>query len=230
MAMLSFDVRTLEHGAATVDAVLPPDDGVWMDEDSLRPIHAGIHVTGRLSAAGAGRFYFSGHLAGEVRQECRRCLTPVESAVDADVHVLYAASGGEDDADPDVYPLGGDVRYRVTAGGRRILETRQLHNAIIEFTGAPPKPGSILQAGTHAAVRDDIPEDTDVLHVLVRQPAVPEYIATNAFVYRIDVDGSIHLLGRRTEVFGKPEYGMLHDRRAREFPAWVSTQERVPVP
>lgn len=119
MAMLSFDVRTLEHGAATVDAVLPPDDGVWMDEDSLRPIHAGIHVTGRLSAAGAGRFYFSGHLAGEVRQECRRCLTPVESAVDADVHVLYAASGGEDDADPDVYPLGGaqgdviDLRFAV---------------------------------------------------------------------------------------------------------------------
>lgn len=106
---------------------------------------------------------------------------------------------------PTVYPLGGDVRYRVTADGRRILETRRLHNAIIEFTGAPPKPGSTLQAGTHAAVRDDIPEDTDVLHVLVRQPAVPEYIATNAFVYRIDVDGSIHLLGRRKEVLGKPE-------------------------
>ncbi|HSQ29371.1 MAG TPA: hypothetical protein VLN49_05945 [Gemmatimonadaceae bacterium] len=104
-----------------------------------------------------------------------------------------------------VYPLGGDVRYHVAADGRRILETRRLHNAIIEFTGAAPKPGSTLQAGTHAAVRDDIPEDSDVFHVLVRQPAVPEYIVTNAFVYRVDVDGSIHLLGRRTELLRRHE-------------------------
>ncbi len=106
---------------------------------------------------------------------------------------------------PTVYPLGGDVRYHVSADGRRILETRRLHNAVIEFTGAPPKPGSTLQAGTHSAVRDDIPEDTDIFHVLVRQPAVPEYIVTNAFVYRVDVDGSIHLLGRRTDVLRKQE-------------------------
>lgn len=106
---------------------------------------------------------------------------------------------------PTVYPLGGDVRYHVTADGRRILETRRLHNTIIEFTGAAPKPGSTLQAGTHSAVLDDIPEDTDVLHVLLRQPDVPEYIVTNAFVYRIDVDGSIRLLGRRKGLLGKHE-------------------------
>jgi hypothetical protein len=78
---------------------------------------------------------------------------------------------------------------------------RQLHNALIEF--APrPDPNNTLQAGTHTAILDDIPEDTDVFHVLVREPRVPEYIVTDAFVYTIYTDGRIRLLGRREDVLG----------------------------
>lgn len=107
MAMLSFDVRSLEREAATVDAVLPATDGVWMEEDILRPVGEGVRVTGRLSSAGSDRYYFSGHLSGATAQECRRCLTPTQSVVEADVHVLFAAPGGEDDDDPDVFLLEG---------------------------------------------------------------------------------------------------------------------------
>lgn len=105
--MLSFDIRSLDREAATVDAVLPATDGVWMAEDILRPAGEGIRITGRLSAAGSGRYYFSGHLSGETQQECRRCLTPAQSPVVAEVHVLFAEPGGEDDDDPDVFPLEG---------------------------------------------------------------------------------------------------------------------------
>lgn len=76
-----------------------------------------------------------------------------------------------------------------------------MHQSIIEFGGKAPD-GSVLQAGTHAAVLDDIPEDMDVFHVLVRQPQVPQYVVTDAFVYVIAVDGSIRLIGRREEVLG----------------------------
>ena len=46
------------------------------------------------------------------QQECRRCLTPTEETVDADVHVLFADTG-EDLDDPDVYPVGGDRRDEI---------------------------------------------------------------------------------------------------------------------
>ena len=101
--MLSFDLRTLESNAARVDAVLATSDGVWLDSD-VKPTE-GVHVTGRLSAAGPGRFYFSGQLAGTSRDSCRRCLVEVDTNVSDDVHLLFAESGGDDDEveDPDVF-------------------------------------------------------------------------------------------------------------------------------
>lgn len=103
--MLSFDLRFLESQAAHVDAVLASDDAVWLDGD-MRPA-AGVHVTGRLSAAGPGRFYFSGRLDGIARDNCRRCLTDVETPVADDVHLLFAEAGGDDDVldDPDVFEI-----------------------------------------------------------------------------------------------------------------------------
>jgi len=103
--MLSFDLRSLESHAVRIDAVLPTDDAVWLDDD-VRPT-TGVHVTGRLSAAGPGRFYFSGHLEGAARDTCRRCLTDVETPVADDLHLLFAESGGEDEEldDPDVYMI-----------------------------------------------------------------------------------------------------------------------------
>lgn len=96
-----------------------------------------------------------------------------------------------------VWPLGGDVRYLISPEGNAILERRRLHNAIIEFRAPPERAdGSKLEAGTHTAVLDDIPEDTDVFFVLTRTPRIPEYVVTEPFVYRIETDGVIHLVAR----------------------------------
>jgi hypothetical protein len=99
-----------------------------------------------------------------------------------------------------VYPLGGDVRYLVSQDGSKIVETRQLHKSIIEF--ATPPEAQKVEAGYHTAVLDDIPEDTDVFHVLVRRPSVPEWIATRQYVYRIEIDGAINYV-MTTEAFKK---------------------------
>jgi uncharacterized protein len=102
--MLSFDIRGLESRAAQVDGRLTADDDVWVDGDPL-PADA-ILVTGRLSGAGAGRFYFSGHLEGTVDGTCRRCLTDTTAAVADDVHLIFAEAGDMTAAeDPDVYEL-----------------------------------------------------------------------------------------------------------------------------
>jgi hypothetical protein len=110
----------------------------------------------------------------------------------------------------DVFPLGADVRYQMSADGRSIIVKRPLHRAVIEFSGARAANGGAgnrLTAATHTAILDDIPEDTDVFHVLVRRPQVPEYIVTDAFVYSISVDGNIRLLGRREAILGKDSAG-----------------------
>ena len=113
MAMLCFDIRSLESRAEAVDGVLEATDPVW-ESDDLRPIatgeNAGVHVEGRLSAAGQGRFYFSGALQGMVTSPCRRCLTDVVSPVEEEMHVLFAESGMDEAEEDDVFLIPANVR------------------------------------------------------------------------------------------------------------------------
>jgi hypothetical protein len=88
-----------------------------------------------------------------------------------------------------VYPLGGDVRYLISADGSAIVEKHQMHKAIIEMR---PQEGSRnTVAGFHSHVLSDLPEDSDVFYVLTRRPNIPEYIGTSKHTYKIEVDGTI---------------------------------------
>jgi hypothetical protein len=93
-----------------------------------------------------------------------------------------------------VYPLGGDVRYLVSADGTKILEKHQMHKTIIETA---PQPGKKAAAGFHTHVLSNLPEDTDVLHVLTQDPPLPEFVATPQFTYQVKTDGTIHLEEKR---------------------------------
>jgi hypothetical protein len=79
---------------------------------------------------------------------------------------------------------------------------RQLHKSVIEVE--PPKDDTNKQvAGIHTHVLDDIPEDTDVFHVLTRNPSVPEMVLTNHFVFEVAPDGSIKYFGWSKDVPNK---------------------------
>ncbi|MBP9093174.1 hypothetical protein KBI23_19280 [bacterium] len=102
--------------------------------------------------------------------------------------------------EPGVYLLGGDVRYLVSKSDHKILETRQMHQSVLTW----PKRGGLpndahLQGGCHSAIMADLPEDTDVFHVLLRQPQLPEYIATANWIFCVEVDGSIRLVSTMKE-------------------------------
>lgn len=99
-----------------------------------------------------------------------------------------------------VFPLGGDARYLVSADGSKVVEKRQLHKSIIEFK-APPDVAGVADS-FHIAVLDNVPEDTDVFHVLSRKPLVPEWVGTEQYVYRIEADGTITYV-MTTEEFRK---------------------------
>lgn len=94
-----------------------------------------------------------------------------------------------------IFPLGGDIRYKVSKDGLKIIEKRQMHKSIIEFT--VPSEVEELSAVYHTAILDEIPEDSDVFHVLARTPKVPEWVFTDKFVYQIFVDGKIKYIMTR---------------------------------
>lgn len=102
--MLSFDIRSLAEHAVTVDDTLSPDDEVWTEGDPTPS--APIHVRGRLSSAGPGRFYWHGSIEGDVALPCRRCLGDTSGHVSEETHLIFAEAGSEDlEDDPDVYLL-----------------------------------------------------------------------------------------------------------------------------
>jgi uncharacterized protein len=107
--MLSFDLRALEAQAEHVAGELLPTDPVWQADDPLP--QGPIRVTGRLSGAGADRFYFRGRIEGTAQGECRRCLTGVTTPVSLDSHLVFTSSDGEGaDEESDAYVFDGNAR------------------------------------------------------------------------------------------------------------------------
>jgi hypothetical protein len=101
-----------------------------------------------------------------------------------------------------VWPLGGDIRYLISADGTKIMSKRQLHKSVIEVE--PPKDNNNQQvAGMHTHLLDDTPEDTDVFHALTRKPSVPEMVITKQYVFQVDPDGSIKYVGKSADVLKK---------------------------
>lgn len=147
--MLSFDARALESKAVQVQSDLTADDPVWTASD-VRPSDA-VHVEGRLSAAGEGRFYFSGRLSGEAQLECRRCLTAVLTDVEEDVHALLAPEGDETaEDDPDVFLFDettGQVDLRPAIREAWLLAVPAFVQCREDCKGLCPRCGSDLNAG-----------------------------------------------------------------------------------
>ena len=94
-----------------------------------------------------------------------------------------------------VYPLGADVRYLLSPDGTKVIEKRQMHKTILEYA-APADRSESMAAGYHTHVLSEIPEDTDVMLVLVRQPHVPETVGAGAYIFTIATDGTITVSDR----------------------------------
>ncbi len=88
----------------------------------------------------------------------------------------------------NVWPIGGDFRYTISADGKTIVERRKLHNAILDMEMRENQKG-----GYHTHAISDVPEDTDVLYVLNRKPSMPEFVGTSTQIFEIDKDGNIGL-------------------------------------
>jgi hypothetical protein len=94
-----------------------------------------------------------------------------------------------------VWPRGGDMRFRVSTDGRVVIESRRLHETIMEYSPRTARSSSSRARYEQPAVTGNAPEDTDVFHVIQRRPAISELMTAGRFQYRIDTDGVIRLLG-----------------------------------
>jgi uncharacterized NAD-dependent epimerase/dehydratase family protein len=68
------------------------------------------------------------------------------------------------------------------------VEKRQMHNTVLETALVP---GKRIVTGFHTHVLSDLPEDTDVFHVLTQDPRLPEMVRTAHFLYQVREDGTI---------------------------------------
>jgi len=164
--MLSFDIGSLQAHAAPVDGELGPDDEIWQEGD---PRPAGpIHVVGRLSTAGAGRYYFSGRIEGAVDSECRRCLADVSERVAVDSHLIFAESDLEDADDAsDVFLIERGARSLDLRQGVReewLLAAPAFLLCREDCLGLCPKCGADLNEGPC-----DCPQTTDARWEALKQ-------------------------------------------------------------
>ena len=151
--MLSFDVRSVVAQAGKVDGALAPDDAIWMAGDT-RP-DAPLEVTGRVSAAGHGRFYFHGRFEGSVTLVCRRCLVPVTVAVADEAAAVFSDAESEDGDDPDVFALaegGRMVDIRPAIREQWLLDVPSFAECRADCRGICPTCGTDLNAGTCSCV------------------------------------------------------------------------------
>lgn len=146
--MLSYDIRALREQAVSVDAELPATDPVWREGDPLPD--GSVHVTGRLSAAGPGRFYWHARISGETAGTCRRCLTDARAEVEDEAHFIFAEEAGDEVDDPDVYvidPGAHELDLRPVVREQWLLAAPGFFECRPDCKGLCPRCGADLNAG-----------------------------------------------------------------------------------
>ena len=94
--MLRVDLGQLgREGSVAVEARIPPDAELWQDTDLS---WAGdVDARFRATFAGTGEVVARGTIEGELAQECRRCLKPVESPFEGELTVVFVSDGSDED-------------------------------------------------------------------------------------------------------------------------------------
>ena len=145
--MLHVDLREVARAAVETVGAVPAADPLFADIGVV--LSEPVHVTGRVQAAGEGRFYWHGALRTTVAAECRRCLAPVAVPIRAAIGTLFSRDA-DVVADPDVYAVARDatalelgpvVREELILAVPQFVECRE------DCRGLCPQCGRDLNAG-----------------------------------------------------------------------------------
>ncbi len=122
--MLSVQIGALDRGPVEVSGVVPCDDPLF-DQVGFE-LGQSVRVSGRLSGATVGRFYWKGRIATTVRATCRRCLVSTALEIDVRVDAMFTDSRDAEDPSEYVVPQGtGLIDLGEVIREELILATRQ---------------------------------------------------------------------------------------------------------
>ena len=111
MTMLRLDIARLHReGSVKLDARLPATSAFW--EGSGVEWDGSVEVKLTASLAGSREIVVRGHLTGRLKQECKRCLEPVGSAMDHELTLVFVSAdeeGAEEDDGVHLYGQGTEI-------------------------------------------------------------------------------------------------------------------------
>jgi uncharacterized protein len=146
--MLRIGLSALDQGPVDTEATVAPDDQLFAGLDFS--LSEPVHITGQLSAAGPGSYYWRGKMHTAIEATCRRCLAGASLRVDTPVNILFTEDDQADD--PSVYPL--EPRSRTVDLSTAIRE--ELILAVPDYVlcredcaGLCPHCGQDLNEGAH---------------------------------------------------------------------------------
>lgn len=155
--MLRIDLAAVREGPVSVaDELAPADPRLTGAGITLA---APLQVSGRLSAAGEGKYYWQAKLETVIRGECRRCLAPVDVPLSQTLGLVFVTEEqAEGEEDCYVVPrraaaldLSGAVREELVLAAPQFVECRS------DCRGLCPRCGADLNAGPCGCPREADP-------------------------------------------------------------------------
>ena len=129
--MLRVEIGDIERGPVEISGSVAADDplleGVGFD------LAEAVMVSGKVTIATPGRFYWTGRLVSRLKGQCRRCLVVTSVPIDAEVAVMFV-----EDEEPD-----DPSQYRIPPG-----------SSVIEL-GEAVREELILATGSYTVCRED---------------------------------------------------------------------------
>ena len=96
-AMLRIDLAAVREGPVETTAEVAADDPLVVGAGVV--LASPLLVSGRLSAAGEGKYYWRARLVTVVQAECRRCLAPVRVPLSQSLGLVFVEEDEAGEAD-----------------------------------------------------------------------------------------------------------------------------------
>jgi uncharacterized protein len=156
--MLRVDLGQLDReGSVAVEASISAEDELWQDSD-LR-WSGDVAVKLRASFAGTGEVVARGSVEGTLRQECRRCLDPVETPFSSELTMVFVSDGAEADAESGAYAFearGSELELGEAVREELVLAINPYVVCAPECKGLCPKCGTNLNDDSCDCTEDEV--------------------------------------------------------------------------
>lgn len=167
--MLRVDLgRLAREGSVLVEAKVPADDGLWQGSD-LR-WNGPVDVRLRASYAGTGEVVVRGTVRGKLKQECRRCLRPVDEDFQEDLTLVFVSdASGEDTDEGDAFvfdPVGSSLDLSVAVREEVILAMNPYVVCDPACAGLCPRCGKNLNEGPCDCAEEEVDPRWEALRAL----------------------------------------------------------------